>query len=167
MAKKEKTKGKSFERTIAKDLSDIFDQSFVRIPNSGAYVGGKNQSRVVLLDSGQVVSKKGDIHPPDGWTRWNCECKSYKSFDFHKLFTGNNRLLETWIEQTMEVADEDDFNIIFIKVDYKGKWVVFENKHKDRFDLETYLEYKDWIFCHWDEFWGTRNNIDSVKQLSL
>ena len=42
---KSKTKGKTWERDVVLFLSDLYKQSFIRVPNSGAYVGGKNEYR--------------------------------------------------------------------------------------------------------------------------
>ena len=39
--KKSKNKGKLFEREIANFLSDLYGESFTRVPYSGAFVGGK------------------------------------------------------------------------------------------------------------------------------
>ena len=57
--------------------------SFVRVPNSGAYIGGSNFHRATNLSEGQVRGFKGDIIPPDNWKYFNCECKSYADFPFH------------------------------------------------------------------------------------
>ena len=49
MANPQKNKGKNFERFVAKHLSSVFDLNFERIPNSGAFTGGKNVSRASKL----------------------------------------------------------------------------------------------------------------------
>ena len=41
MSKKSKQKGKSWERDVCIFLSELYSDSFIRVPNSGAYVGGK------------------------------------------------------------------------------------------------------------------------------
>ena len=63
MPSPQKNKGSGFEREIAKYLSDLYGESFIRAPGSGAYVGGKNQSRTQILHEGQIRSFKGDIVP--------------------------------------------------------------------------------------------------------
>ena len=40
MTAKSRNKGKSWEREAAKFLSDLYCKSFVRVVNSGAFVGG-------------------------------------------------------------------------------------------------------------------------------
>ena len=63
MPSPQKAKGSGFEREIAKYLSELYGESFIRAPGSGAYVGGKNQSRTQVLHEGQIRSFKGDIVP--------------------------------------------------------------------------------------------------------
>ena len=45
MSSKSKNKGKSFEREIANFLSETYSDSFTRVPDSGAFTGGKNAFR--------------------------------------------------------------------------------------------------------------------------
>lgn len=52
MPSKSKTKGSSFEREIAVYLSNLYKESFVRVPNSGAYTGGNNSHRKEFLHEG-------------------------------------------------------------------------------------------------------------------
>ena len=43
------------------------DQTFIRVPTSGAFLGGKNYDRRLDMSDGQVMAFKGDIIPPDDW----------------------------------------------------------------------------------------------------
>ena len=61
MPSKSKAKGSSYERDLAKFLSEKYNGSFVRVPNSGAYIGGSNFHRATNLSEGQVRGFKGDI----------------------------------------------------------------------------------------------------------
>ena len=79
MASPQKVKGKSYENAKAKFLTEIFDQKFIRVPTSGAFLGGKNYERRLEMTEGQVMAFKGDIIPPDDWKYFNCECKFYKN----------------------------------------------------------------------------------------
>ena len=63
MPSKSKAKGSSYERDLAKFLSEKYNGSFVRVPNSGAYIGGSNFHRATNLSEGQVRGFKGDIIP--------------------------------------------------------------------------------------------------------
>ena len=71
MASPQKVKGKSYENAKAKFLTDIFGQTFIRVPTSGAFLGGKNYDRRLDMSDGQVMAFKGDIIPPDDWKFFN------------------------------------------------------------------------------------------------
>lgn len=163
MPSKQKVKGSAWEREVAKHLSEIYELPFIRIPTSGAYLGGVNAYRRTGLTEGQILSRRGDIQPPDGWNRWNCECKSYAEFPFHQLFTGEVKLLDSWINQVYDVAEADDLNVIFMKISRKGKWVAYEDNAK--FQVEESLKYKKWVFCAWEKFW-TPHNIDQLRRIA-
>ena len=131
MPSKSKNKGNTWERDVAGFLSKLYATSFIRVPGSGAYIGGANTHRKQFLPEGQIRSFKGDIVPGEGFDRLNAECKSYADFPFHQLFQGEVKILEGWIAQCLDVADPDDFNILFLKFNRKGKWVAFEAQHLD------------------------------------
>jgi len=159
-----KNKGSSFEREVAKFLSDLYSESFIRAPGSGAYVGGKNQSRKQFLHEGQIRSFKGDIVPGQSFTKFNAECKNYGEFPFHQLFTGDCKTLETWIEQMMDVAEDDDLSILFIKITRKGKFVVVPTNKTwvtDQFFHYTSNKHGDWIIIDFDHFF--KHNKDLLK----
>ena len=88
MPNPQKQKGNSFEREVAIHLSKLYNESFIRAPGSGAYVGGKNQVRTQILHEGQIRSFKGDIVPGQNFSKMNAECKSYADFPFHQVLTG-------------------------------------------------------------------------------
>ena len=127
MTSPQKAKGSSFEREIANFLSKTYNESFIRAPGSGAYVGGKNQSRKEFLHEGQIRSFKGDIVPGESFKNFNAECKSYADFPFHLLLTGQCKVIDTWIKQLMDVAETDDCNVLFMKFNRKGKFVAVES----------------------------------------
>ena len=163
-----KAKGNSFERVIADFLTDTYNEKFIRAPGSGAYVGGKNTHRKQLLHEGQIRNFKGDIVPGQSFSKLNAECKSYKDFPFHQLFSGSVKILDTWIEQCMDVADPGDFNIIFMKFNRKGMYVATESKNVPELAVENYITYSSknngsWIFIEFDKFFEL--NTDTVKKL--
>lgn len=164
MPSKSKAKGNSWELEVAKFLSSTYNESFLRVPSSGAFVGGKNNFRKATLDQSQLQSKKGDIHPPDAWTHFNVECKSYKDFPFHQLWYADVKILDSWIQQQHEVEDEGDLNLILIKISRKDKWVVYPQNLK--FVVDRSLNYKDWIFVNWDDFWVKEQNQALVREYS-
>ena len=164
MPSKSKTKGNSWELDVAKFLTETYKETFLRVPSSGAFVGGKNSHRKSTLDQGQLQSKKGDIHPPTSWTHLNIECKSYADFPFHQLWTTDVKILDSWIAQQKEVEDEGDLNLILIKITRKDKWVVYPADLK--FTVDRSLVYKGWVFTSWDDFWCKSSNVELVKYYS-
>jgi len=139
---KSKTKGKGFEREVANYLSNLYQDSFTRVPFSGAFTGGKNSHRRETLTENQVRAHKGDIIPPDAWRKFNCECKNYSEFPFHQLFSqGPVLLLESWLKQTLEAADSGDISIVFMKFNRKGRYVAY--KLPAGFINHRYLDYQD------------------------
>jgi hypothetical protein len=162
-----KNKGSSFEREVANFLSNLYDESFIRAPGSGAYVGGKNQVRKQYLDEGQIRSFKGDIVPGQSFVKFNAECKSYKDFPFHQLYSGDCKVLDGWIEQMMDVAEDGDLNILFMKFNRKGKFVVVQSKYTwvtDQFTYYTSKAHGDWILIEFDHFF--KHNKDLFKAYS-
>jgi len=111
MPSKSKAKGNAWELEVSKFLSETYNESFIRIPSSGAFVGGKNNFRKTSLGNAQIQSKKGDIHPPESWKHWNIECKSYGDFPFHQLWYADVKILDAWIQQQKDVEDEGDLNL--------------------------------------------------------
>ena len=158
MTSPQKAKGNSFEREVAQFLSKLYSESFIRAPGSGAYIGGKNQSRTEFLHEGQIRSFKGDIVPGESFTKFNAECKSYADFPFHQVLAGSCKQLDGWLEQLMAVADKDDLNILFVKINRKGKFVAVQTKYY------TSKIQGDWIVVDFDHFF--KNNKDLLKVYS-
>jgi hypothetical protein len=166
MTSPQKAKGNSWERLVAKDLSARYGETFIRVPNSGAYIGGSNTKRKQVLHEGQIRSFKGDIMPGPSFPKFNCECKNYADFPFHHFFTGTITKLDKWIEQCMEVADEGDFNIIFMKFNRKGTFVA--TQAHPQISLSRHFSYNSpshgtWHIMEYSNFWSL--NQDTVKSL--
>lgn len=167
MTSPQKAKGSSFEREVANFLSKTYDESFIRAPGSGAYIGGKNQSRKQYLHEDQVRSFKGDIVPGQSFVNFNAECKSYADFPFHLMLTGKCKQFDTWLNQLMDVAEVDDCNILFMKFNRKGKYVAVQTKFTwvtDNFILYTSSTLGDWVFIEYDHFFQL--NRDLLKAYS-
>ena len=164
---KSKNKGNTFERELATFLSNLYGESFVRASHSGAYIGGKNTHRKQYLSENQVKSFKGDIIPPDEWSRFNAEAKSYADFNFHLLFEGEHKVLDSWLDQLLDVADEDDLNILFMKFNRKGRFVAVECKYTwvtDNFFYYGSKKHGDWCIMEFDTF--MKQNKDLLKVYS-
>jgi len=159
MSSMSKNKGKTFERECANFLSDLYNDSFTRVPDSGAFTGGKNSFRRQTLTEGQIRAHKGDIIPPDDWKHFNCECKNYAEFPFHQLFTQSPvPLLEGWIEQTLEASDDGDCNVLFLKFNRKGRYLAFQLPTVT-FSTIRHLDYSDknnniWRITGFDDFFS-------------
>ena len=167
MTSPQKQKGSSFEREVAQFLSSLYNESFIRAPGSGAYVGGKNQQRMEFLHEGQIRSFKGDIVPGQSFTKFNAECKSYADFPFHLVLTGDCKQLNTWLDQMMAVAEPNDLNILFMKFNRKGKYVAVQSKLTwvtDNFIYYTSKNLNDWLIIEFDHFF--EHNKDLVKTYS-
>lgn len=169
MGQKSKTKGSSWERDVANYLSSLYGESFIRVPNSGAYIGGKNAARKQVLHEGQIRAMKGDIIPPLNWNRFNCECKNYADFPFHLLYQGNVKQLDQWLEQLLDVADPLDLNILFFKITRKGKFIAVPASHSWQ-STGSYTHYRSDLLGNWkiydhDDFFN--HNKDLVQQLSI
>lgn len=124
MASASKNKGKRFERQVADYLSNLFGMNFKRSITSGAFTGGKNQSRIQSMDSGQVKLVRGDIIPPDELDLV-IECKNHKEFGtgFSGLVAGNNLKLEGWMNEVLfdsEINQVPNF-LVFKITDNTGR----------------------------------------------
>jgi hypothetical protein len=164
---KSKNKGNSWERTVAKFLSDLYSAPFIRTPHSGAFIGGMNSIRKQSLSESQIKNFKGDIIPPETWKKFNCEAKSYADFPFHQLYQTNVPILEKWIEQVLEVADEGDFNVIIMKFNRKGSYVATQLTPSlipnSNFFTYKSLNHGVWLIQDFESFWTA--NSDHIKTL--
>ena len=112
MPSPQKVKGKSFENAKAKFLTEIYGEKFIRVPTSGAFLGGQNYDRRHTMSQGQIMAFKGDIIPPDDWVYFNCECKFYK--DFKTVINPScEHMTDEWYhnlaEGTMVILQSNDF----------------------------------------------------------
>ena len=147
MSSKSKNKGKSWERDVCLFLSELYNQSFIRVPGSGAFIGGSNQFRKETLSEEQIKLSRGDIVPPQNYPYFLAECKNYAEFPFHLLIANNSiALLNTWIEQVEhDVTDENDLWLLFIKITRKGTYVLYDTKDID--SLGHGVKYKKYWLC--------------------
>lgn len=170
MTSPQKAKGNAWERTVADHLTILYGEKFIRVPHSGAYVGGANSHRKQYLHEGQIRSFKGDIIPGQSFPRLNIECKSYADFPFHQLFQGSVKQLDLWLDQLMSVADPEDYNILIMKFNRKGKFVAVEfDKHSDmplfveRYFLYDSVKYGRWALMDYDRFWELNRDYVAIN----
>jgi Holliday junction resolvase len=124
MANKNKTKGKNFERQVCDIFAKVYNVNFQRVPNSGAYTGGLNVKRYEGLTPEQKLLADGDIIVPSFLSHLSIECKSYKDFPFHSLYTQQSRQLDEWIKQASSTKKSKW--LLFFKINNKGIYVVYD-----------------------------------------
>lgn len=161
MPSPQKTKGKGYENDIAKFLTETYGEKFMRVPTSGAFLGGSNYNRRHTMTEGQIRAFKGDIIPPDDWINFNCECKFYKEFKFHLLYDTYS-LLDNWILETEATANSNDVNLIFMKFNRIGEYVAYQAK--EGFSTGNYTLYNSsWHITSKTQFW-TKSNTEYLKK---
>ena len=156
MSSKSKNKGKSWERDVCLFLSELYNDSFIRVPGSGAFIGGSNQFRKDTLSEEQIKLSRGDIIPPLHFPYFLAECKNYADFPFHSLISNSNiAMLNTWIEQVEhDVTDRNDVWLLFIKITRKGQYVLFDTRMLGdvMFPLPYGVKYQKYWFCEMQYF---------------
>ena len=166
MSSKSKNKGKSWERDVCLFLSELYNESFIRVPGSGAFIGGSNQFRKETLSEEQIKLSRGDIIPPLHYPYFLAECKNYADFPFH-LLLGKNSIaqLDTWIDQVEhDVSSQKDFWLLFIKITRKGTYVLFDTNLYD--PKESCIEcrkqygaiYKNYWFVEMNQFFSVHKD---------
>jgi hypothetical protein len=161
MTSPQKQKGKNYENLVAKFLTEQYGEPFMRVPSSGAYLGGQNYDRRHIMSEGQVRACKGDIIPPDSWNYANFECKFYQGFKFHQLYS-ESKLLDGWIKETISTANADDLNLIFMKFNNIGEYIVYQVNEDIRVDQYTRYS-QGWAVTSKEQFWSSTHNIAYVK----
>lgn len=142
MPSKAKSKGNSSERETCKILSECFGGNFIRVPNSGAFLGGFNKFRKDNMDEYQKNTFKGDIITPENMKRLVIENKFYKDFPFHLLIRNEPLpILDKWIEQLLEPLDLDDFPFLVMKFNRKGYFLAIRKKDIENFKIKNYISY--------------------------
>lgn len=156
MTSPQKAKGNHFERTVANHLTEVFQLNFERVPNSGAFTGGKNISRYSKLTESQKLIYDGDILMPEQLGNIKIECKSYKDFAFHNLLS-SNALLDTWIDQARV-----DFKLwlLIFKINNKGSFVVMDRTMwKSVRYSDNYANYKSNYVIPYDGFFEENKDV--------
>jgi hypothetical protein len=137
-----KRKGNSGELELCKKLKEIFGGSFIRVPNSGAFTGGKNAFRKELLSEGQNRNSKGDIIPPDFMPKLVLESKFYKDFRFHQLLQpGPCVQLDDWIGQSLDANDPGDVWFVCFKINLRGWYIAVPFETSSEYEFENHVHY--------------------------
>jgi Holliday junction resolvase len=166
MSNRNKEKGKSFERDVCDVLHSVFGLNFQRVPNSGAFIGGKNVVRMDQMSDNQIQLMRGDIIPPKELPNLVIECKARKDFPFHLLFS-DVKDVNDWIDQV-----EIDYNknmkgiyLVVFKVNNRGSYVIWNNDLFKMTCTDNALGYQykkvHYVVHRFDSKWieSNKNNI--------
>lgn len=126
MSNKSKTKGKRGESFICDMLSKCFGMPFMRVFTSGSFFGGKNIEKFSKFTQKQQDLNEGDIVVPEQLNHLSIECKNYKDFPFHSMFTGKCLLLDSWISQASHT--KKPFWLLFFKITRKNTYVCHDRE---------------------------------------
>jgi hypothetical protein len=164
MPTKGKTKGNSGELKIAKFLTTLFESQFMRVPNSGAALGGSNAGRRNLMSKETQRLFKGDIVPPSHLNKMVIESKFYAQFPFEKL-SRDSRIaqLDDWIDQAATSADVDDIWFLVVRINRKGSFVLFDRRHMNQFEVQNHSIYFDYVWCDFESFFS--RNKQKIAEL--
>ena len=166
MTSKSKAKGSSWERDVCQTLSELYDDNFMRVPNSGAYTGGMNAHRKDVLTTEQIKLSKGDIIPPVSFCNFVAECKNYADFPFHQLVKKSRiALLDTWIDQVELDSEDKDLWLLFIKITRKGTYLLYDTDKLP--SLKYGVKYKRFWFCEMQYFFQHYKNECYKQWISL
>jgi hypothetical protein len=164
MSNKGKSKGNSGERKIAEFLTNLYGAKFLRVPNSGAFLGGLNSFRKAMLDEGQIATFKADLIPPSNMRKLVIESKFYGDFPFHNLLKQDPiPLLDKWIQQAITSADPDDFWVVVFRINHKGSFAVFDKKYLDRFKVKNHCYYQGYVVTDFEDLF--KDNKDIIFEL--
>lgn len=160
-----KNKGKTYEREVAAFLSKITSYNFGRVPNSGAFTGGKNAFRRDILDESQMALCEGDIITPKEWNKTRIECKFYKDFSWASIFKKDgDSELNKWIRQAKDGVRPIWF--LCFKINHQGQYVVFDISLFEKFITPiTWIQYNnDYCITELESFFN--NNKDIINNLN-
>jgi hypothetical protein len=166
MPTKGKSKGNQGELKIAKFLTDLFQAKFMRVPNSGAAIGGKNAHRKNLMDSTQISYFKSDIIPPSNMKKLVVESKFYKDFPFHKLGMDEHiQQLDKWIEQTLVTVEPEDLWFVIVRINHKGSFAVFDQKWLGKLQVQNHTRYFDYVWCDFESLF--LRNKQAIQEITF
>jgi hypothetical protein len=164
MANANKNKGKGWERELAKDLCEVFGLSFMRVPNSGAWIGGKNFFRAAKISKEQNLMMEGDIIMPIELSHIKIEAKFYQKFSFISLYD-SNAIFDSWVTQS-EIGDTKKISFVIFKINNNGAFISIHKSHASLFVVPTnYMVYKNQIIFRYDGFFAA--NKQKLLDLKL
>ena len=155
---KSKNKGKSYERDVANFLSELYGESFTRVPYSGAFVGGQNIKRTATLSEDQTRGYKGDIHPGPSFPKLVIEAKNYAEFSWPSLaLNKTSAQLDDWIQQAIDSCEPGDMWLLCIKITRQGQFVLWDPNMWNMPDNGG-NHYKQYVYKEYDAFWKAHSD---------
>lgn len=147
-----KKKGNRVENEFAKILTKRFDQTFKRVPMSGAF--GTNMAGTDLREDAKEIFS-GDIITPKGF-RFSIEVKSRVEFNYWDLLADETKNeIDQWIEQAEGEAEMSQKEpLIIVKVNNKKPFVLFHKQLK-----KGKLSYGDYTIMRIDFFLALRDTF--------
>ena len=124
-----KNKGNTFERQVAKILSDKLSLNFERTPSSGAIVGGKNYNKKQnTFDQQSMNVFVGDVFCSNGEIKVAIECKSYKSSDNVQSLINGNSFIQKWYDEiVIDAAKVNKTPVLIFKFNRSKIFIASEN----------------------------------------
>lgn len=99
-------KGATFERKVAKLLTETFKTSFNRTPQSGAFATVNKDTRLA-----------GDVYCTESQFIFVVECKKYAEYNLEDLITGNTGGISKWLNQ-LEIEKKDKKGLLVFQRNY-------------------------------------------------
>ena len=162
---KGKAKGNAGELRIANFLTKLYESKFMRVPNSGAMIGGKNVHRKEAMDATQISYFKSDLIPPSHMRKLVIESKFYQMFPWHKLMCGGDiKQLDSWIKQTTDVCDPGDLWFVVVRINHQGSYACFSEEHLNHFSVDNHARYKTFVVTEFEPFF--EKNKTKISELS-
>lgn len=116
MPKKNKNKGRNFERHIAKLLSDWSGVQLRRTPLSG---GWSNHPDV----SGDIVCEASDANFPI-----HIECKNNESWSWKQVLKGTGPVFSQWWVQTLSDCIDYKYPLLIFSRAYQDIWLLSDGR---------------------------------------
>ena len=142
-------------------MTELYGESFTRVPYSGAFVGGSNIVRTETLSESQTRGFKGDIIPGPSFPKLVIEAKNYAEFSWANMALRKpNAQLDEWISQAQESCEPGDKWLLIVKITRQGQFVLWDHQNWRMPSLDIYgcNFYKTYNYMEFEEFWKTHAN---------
>lgn len=161
MANTSGNKGSTFERSMVKHLSELYnDQSFSRTPSSGALVGLSNFAKNMGLDQNVRQTLGSDLIVPD-WFNYAVECKWYKDKPNHSaIIHGKESNLDLWLGETcFDAINFEKVPLLFFKTNNCGVFAALPNVIGNDLDVQSKTVYHSFTVISLQQF---DNNVNKI-----